>query len=74
MKLVNDWRRIARRAWSVRLAVLSAVLSAAEMAIQFVPNTLIESGRFAAVAFAVSVAAAIARIVAQPSMRDGDKQ
>jgi hypothetical protein len=72
--LVAEWRRLLRRAWSIRLALASAALSAAEFALQYLPQAavdLIGPGRFAALAFVVSVAAAVARIVAQPRMHDG---
>lgn len=65
MTLLADWRRLVRRAWSVRLAVLAALLSAAEFALPFiVPDR--PSGWFAGAAVLVSLAAAYARIVAQP--------
>ncbi len=63
--LVSDWRRLIRRAWSVRLAILSAVLSAVELALPFVAPAQ-PSGWFAGAALLVSLAAAAARIVAQP--------
>lgn len=69
MKLIDDWKRTAHRLWSVRLALLSAALSAAEFAIPYIAPD-IRSGRFAVLAFAVSIAAAVARIVAQPGLRD----
>lgn len=71
MKFIDDWKSKAHRLWSVRLALLSAALSAAEFAIPyFAPD--ISSGRFAAVAFAVSIAAAISRIVAQPALHSDE--
>jgi membrane protein YdbS with pleckstrin-like domain len=65
MKLVSDWTRIARRAWSVRLALLSAVLGAAEIGVQFLAASK-PTPYFAMAAAFTSLAAAIARIVAQP--------
>lgn len=68
MKLVDDFRGVLRRAWSVRLALVSAVLSAAEVLLGLVmpdhpPLWL------AGLASAVALAAALARIVAQPALR-----
>jgi len=72
MKLLRDWAHICRRAWSVRLALLSAVLSAIEIALPyFAPAT--PSRRFAAAAAALALAAAIARIVAQPKAFQHDE-
>lgn len=65
MKLLDNWPRLIKRAWSVRLAILSASLSAVEFALPFVAPTQ-PSGWFAGAAVLVSLAAAAARIVAQP--------
>ncbi len=70
--VVDDWRRVLRRAWSIRLALLSAALSGAEFALPMLPDSWVEligRGRFAAGAFALSLAAGVARIVAQPRMK-----
>lgn len=64
MTLINDWRRAVKRFWSFRLAILSAILSAAEVAMQVWP--VAPSGLFAASAATVSLASGVARIVAQP--------
>lgn len=67
MRLLPEWRRILRRAWSVRLALVSAALSTAEGALQYVaPDHA--SPRFALLAGAVGLAAALARLVAQPRL------
>lgn len=65
MRLLDDWPRLIRRAWSVRLAILAAGLSAVEFALPFVAPDQ-PSGWFAVAAGLVSLAAAGARIVAQP--------
>lgn len=65
--LLADWRRVARKAWSVKLAILSAVLSAAEVGVQLLAAV---SPRpwFAMAAAATSLAAAVTRVVAQPQL------
>ena len=65
--LIPDWRLILRKAWSVRLAVLAAAFSAAEVALPFFtpffpPKTM------AVLAALASTGAVIARIWAQPAM------
>lgn len=67
MKLIEDARTVLLRAWSVRLALLSAVLSAAEVALPYFAP-FVPQHTMAILAIATSAAAAIARIVAQPSM------
>lgn len=69
MTLVEDWQNILRKAWSVRLILLSAVLSAIEFALPFVAPSQ-PSGRFAAGAAVISLAAAVARFVSQPKMHE----
>lgn len=65
MKLIEEWRSVAAKAWSVRLASLSALLSALEVFVQLtVPDH--PAPWLAGVAAGVGLAAALARIVAQP--------
>ena len=69
MTLVDDAKTILIKAWSIRLALLSAALSAAEVALPYFtdfvpPNTM------AILAVVTSASAAVARVVAQPAMKD----
>ena len=64
MTLDPNWRDILRRAWSVRLIVLAAVLSGAEVVLPLF-GSVIPRGPFAVANFAVVAAALVARIVAQ---------
>lgn len=65
-KLIFEWKRAIKRFWSFRLAILSAVLSAAEVGVQIWQPDGIPSGMFAGIAGLVSLAAGVARIIAQP--------
>lgn len=66
MKLIYNWRRVLRCAWSMRFIALAAALSAAEVAIAvFIDNPPIPRGVFAAIAGLVTLAAAVARVLAQ---------
>lgn len=69
MRLVDEWRWIWRRAWSVRLIVLAAILSGLEVMLSVMSAYQIilpiGPGTFAAVSGLVTVAALIARFVAQ---------
>lgn len=67
MNLVDDAKDVFLRAWSVRLALLAAVFGAAEVALPFFAPFL-PPKTMAILAALTSTAAAIARIVAQPSM------
>lgn len=70
MQLIDDAKTVLLKAWSVRLALLSAAFSAAEVALPFFapfvpPHTM------AIMAVVASAGAAIARVVAQPAMTGG---
>lgn len=72
MKLVNNWRAVIQRAWSVRLMVLAAVLSGAEVAMPYLDGYVDIPPRLFALLSGLTVAAAfIARIVAQKGVTDG---
>lgn len=69
--LIDDASKVARRAWSMRLIYVSILLGAVDMAMPyFEPEQ--PSRAFGALAMIVSVAAGVARLVAQPKMRDGN--
>lgn len=65
MNLLWNWRTVAKQAWSFRLTILAALLSAAEFAMPFIAPEK-PSGIFAAAAALVSIAAAAARLFSQP--------
>lgn len=65
MKLISNWQRVARKAWSIKFILLSGALSAIEFALPFVAPVQ-PSGWFAGAAALVSVAAFVSRFIAQP--------
>ena len=67
--LLDDWRRVARRAWSFRFSLVAAVFTAAEVIVPLFSDVL-PRGLFVLLAFSASIGAAIARLVAQPEMRE----
>lgn len=67
MKLIDDVRN-ARKFWSIRLAVLSAALSAAELALPMLSQT-IPQGVFASISMLVAVSAAVARTIKQEALK-----
>ncbi len=71
--LIADAKTVLLRAWSVRLALLGAVFSAAEVALPFFAP-LVPPHTMAILAVVASGGAAIARIIAQPkSMGEAGK-
>jgi hypothetical protein len=69
MNLIDNWKAVATKAWSMRLVLLSAVLSAIEVALPYFDGAM-PRGAFAILALVVSVSAAIARLVAQPRLHE----
>lgn len=65
--LLNDWRRVLRRAWSIRFSLLAAAFTAAEVVVPLFSDVL-PRGLFVLLAFSASIGAALARLVAQPEM------
>ena len=65
--LLYDWRKIARRAWSIRLSIVAAIFTAAEVVVPLFGDVL-PRGVFVLLAFSASTGAAIARLVAQPEI------
>lgn len=71
IRLLNDWRRVLHRAWSIRFSLLAAAFTAAEVVVPLFGDVLLDvmpRGAFVLLAFSASIGAAIARLVAQPEM------
>ena len=72
-RLYADWRRILRHSWSIRFALLAALLSGLEVVLAvFTSDPPIERGTFAALSGAVTVLAAVARLFAQTKLGDAE--
>ena len=67
MKLHDEWRTIVKKAWSFRLLILAACLSGLEVIMPYLAEKF-PVGVFATISFFVTMAAMIARVVAQPNM------
>ena len=71
MRLDAEWRRIVKKAWSFRLVLLAAVLSGLEIVLPYMVDKF-QNGVFITLSFVVTVAALIARVIAQPKMDNSD--
>ena len=67
MQLITDWKSTFTKLWSVRLALLTAVFSALEVALPFFVD-FVPPRTMAILATASACGSAIARIVAQPAL------
>lgn len=74
MRLVANWRAVLRHAWSVRLVVIAALLSGAEIALPLLDGYLpIPRGVFAALSAFATAGAFIARLVVQQRVSGDEK-
>lgn len=72
-RLVAEWKRVLGRAWSIRLMIVAATLSGAEVALPLLDTVVaIPRGLFAALSGIFTAAAFVARLVAQKSV-SGDQ-
>ncbi|MDE2452740.1 MAG: hypothetical protein KGL43_04035 [Burkholderiales bacterium] len=65
--LIADARHVARRAWSFRLALLSALFSGLQFAVPFMGD-LLPPRVLVVLALVSGVGSAVARVVPQPRM------
>lgn len=71
MRLIDDWRRVLKRAWSIRLIIVAGILSGLEVALPIIDGWVtIPRGLFASLSFVVVAAAFGARLLAQKGADD----
>lgn len=69
MRLSQDWKKIVRRAWSIRLMILAGLLSGAELILPLFADS-IPRGAFAVLTMLAVSGAFVARLVAQQEFAD----
>lgn len=69
MKLIDNWRDVLRKAWSLRLMLLAAILSGVEVVLPFLSEA-IPRGLFAVLSFLTVAGAFVARLVAQKGLSE----
>ena len=69
MRLSHDWRRVLRRAWSVRLMALAILLTAAEVGVPYLGD-LLPARLMSALAGLSAGGAFVARLIAQKEFED----
>ena len=67
MTFIEDAKQVLLKAWSVRLALLGAIFSAAEVALPFFTD-FVPPHTMAILAVITSGGAALARVIAQPAL------
>lgn len=67
--VVPDWKRVLRKAWSIRLMLVAGLLTGCETILPLYQDS-IPRGTFAVLSMLVTVFAIVARVVAQKGMHD----
>jgi hypothetical protein len=76
--LIPDWKRVLKKAWSIKLMLLAGLLSGLEILLPFAEDWLnqhdvIPRWALAFFAFVITAAAVVARLFAQPKMYRSDE-
>jgi hypothetical protein len=69
MNLIENWQEIITKAWSVKFNIAATLFGAAEVVVAMVQPAAIPAGMFAGIAAFISIAANVARIMAQKEMK-----
>lgn len=72
MKLVENWREVLTKAWSIKWNIAATLFGALEVSVALIQPAGVPNGIFAGLAAAISIAASVARVLAQPELR-GEK-
>lgn len=71
MKLVPEWKRVVKKAWSIRLGVIAAIFSGVEVILPLFADSF-PRHIFAVLSFFAVVGAVVARVVLQKEL-SGDR-
>jgi hypothetical protein len=69
MSLLPDWKRVIRKAWSVRLMLVAGLLTGCEAVLPLFQDA-IPRGVFAVLTMLAIMGGMVMRVVAQKEMRD----
>lgn len=73
MKLIEDWKAVLIKAWSVKFNIAATLFGAAEVVVALVQPEGIPNGVFAGIAAAISICSNVARVMAQQELSGGGK-
>lgn len=71
MNLIDNWGEILARAWSVKFNIAATLFGAAEVVVALVQPASVPNGVFAGIAAVISIAANVARVMAQKELSNG---
>lgn len=73
MTVVDDWRAVLRKAWSIKFNAAAALFGAAEVAVAIWKPDGMPNGVFAGCAATITIFANIARLMARKELHGNDK-
>lgn len=73
MRLIQDWRHVIKKAWVIKFNIAAMLFGAAEVAVAIWQPEGIPNGVFAGIAAVISIAANVARVMAQQELSGGGK-
>lgn len=71
LALVDDWKAILAKAWSVKFNIAATLFGAAEVAVALVQPAAIPNGVFAGMAAVISILSNVMRVMAQKELTSG---
>lgn len=71
MTLIEDWKAVLQKAWVVKFNIAATLFGAAEVVVALVQPAGVPNGVFAGIAATISIAANVARIMAQKELSGG---
>ncbi len=69
MRFLTNWKKILKKAWSIKLILFAAFLSGVEVVLPLI-DAAFPPGIFAVMSFMVAIAAFIARLVVQQEVAE----
>jgi hypothetical protein len=72
MNLVNEWKAVATKAWSVRLAVASALFGATDVILPLITPATNAPRWLTAISVVCALGSAVVRVIQQENMKAPD--
>jgi hypothetical protein len=71
MNLIEDWKDVIAKAWSVKFNIAATLFGAGEVIVALVQPASIPNGVFAGIAAVISILSNVSRVLAQKELSDG---
>lgn len=68
MELIDDWKSVLAKAWSVKFNIAATIFGAAEVVAALIQPEGVPRGVFAGIAACISIAANVSRLMAQKEL------